>query len=65
MRRLVLTLAAAACAGPAHANLFDVFGAGARSQAMAGAVAALGGDPMAAFHNLGGSTEARPRSSSG
>ncbi|MCA9527591.1 MAG: outer membrane protein transport protein [Myxococcales bacterium] len=57
MRRLALTLAATALAGPAHANLFDVFGAGARSQAMAGAVAALAGDAMAAFHNPAGLTE--------
>lgn len=41
-------------AAPAQANIFDVFGAGARSQGMMGAVGALTSDYMAAFHNPAG-----------
>lgn len=43
---------------PAQANIFDTFGAGARSQGMAGAVTALGGDHFSAFHNPAGLVEA-------
>lgn len=45
-------------ASPAAANIFDVFGAGARSQSMVGAVGALTNDFMAAFHNPAGLGEA-------
>jgi long-chain fatty acid transport protein len=38
----------------AWANPFDLFGAGARAQAMGGAVAALSSDYMATFHNPAG-----------
>lgn len=41
-------------AQPATANVFDVFGAGARSQSMGGAIGALTNDYMAAFHNPAG-----------
>lgn len=50
---------ALALARPAAANVFDVFGAGARSQAMAGAVGALTDNFMAAFHNPAGLGGAR------
>jgi hypothetical protein len=52
MRTFVLFILA--CAAPAHANLFDVFGANARSTAMAGAGTALANDASAAFHNPAG-----------
>lgn len=47
-------------AGPAQANIFDTFGAGARSQGMAGAVTALTADHFAAFHNPAGLADAPP-----
>ena len=47
-------LLALSIAQPADANVFDVFGAGARSQSMAGALGALTEDFMAAFHNPAG-----------
>jgi len=47
-------------AGSARANLFDVFGAGARSQAMVGALGAITADPMAIYHNPAGLTDAPP-----
>lgn len=51
-RRLILSLLLPCAA--ARANVFDVFGAGARSQSMVGAIAALTADYMAAFHNPAG-----------
>ncbi len=49
-----LTVALLAAPSAARANPFDGFGAGARSQAMAGAVGALTHDHMATFHNPAG-----------
>ena len=53
MRILALALLAA-LPTVAHANPFDLFGAGARAQGMGGAVTASATDHMAAFHNPGG-----------
>lgn len=53
MRRLIPVLILVA-GSAAHANVFDVFGAGARSQSMVGAISALTRDYMAAFHNPAG-----------
>lgn len=40
--------------GPAWANPYDLFGAGARAQGMAGAATALSGDYLSTFHNPAG-----------
>lgn len=56
----LLSLGLLALPGLARAQFFDVFGAGARSQGMAGAVGALTADPMAVFHNPAGLADGPP-----
>lgn len=51
---LLIGALALGAAGTAQANLFDVFGAGARSTAMAGAGAGLATDATATWHNPAG-----------
>ena len=58
MGRLLLAVTAVLGAGllalPAHANPFEMFGAGARSQGLGGAIGAVTQDYAATFHNPAG-----------
>lgn len=49
--RLLAVLVAVGLAGPARANPWDVFGAGSRGSAMAGALSTLSDDGFAAYYN--------------
>lgn len=58
--RAALGVSALLWAGSAQANLFDTFGAGARSQGLAGANGVLEGDAFSSFHNPASMTWAAP-----